>query len=287
MVKKRITVTGFGRVKLGPELGVTAINYEHGLIRGQIFRRCNPDSLDRDDIEKELNNPENISLDRLKQYFSTPKRSFEHITAEILKNADVLGEPYPLGCDFSNVPKKYAPHQKVMGALSKEEKSEAENVAGNNWDIIVALNYVQKNFPIYSQEFYAAVWRYYCFVEEDDYKVGYLASEMGWRFSHEKDALEAKARKSASSKGSAKANANKKALRIKALLREMEKFFSQNQDAALLGVDAIANAALKKAVKNDRSLWSQGQGQLGNYLSEMRADPSLSDRYYEIFPKTA
>ena len=284
MVKKRIAVTGFGRVKLGPELGVTAINYEHGLIRGQIFRRCNPDSLDRDDIEKELNNPENISLDRLKQYFSTPKRSFEHITAEILKNADVLGEPYPLGCDFSNVPKKYAPHQKVMNALSKEEKSEAENVAGNNWDIIVALNYVRKNFPIYSQEFYAAVWRYYYFVEEDDYKVGYLASEMGWRFSHEKDALEAKARKSASGKGSAKANANKKAQRIEALLLEMEKLFSQNPGAASFGEGAIAKAALKMAVKDDPPLWSQGQGQLENYLVEIRTNPELKPRYLKMFP---
>lgn len=190
MDKKQIEVKSLGEIELGAGLRLTVINYQHGLISGQIFRRCKPDSLDRDELEKELNNPHNILPENLKTYFSTPKRSFEHYTADILKKAGVLDKSYPLGCDFSTVPKKFAPDQKVIDSLSKEEKCKAKEIGGDNWDIIAALYYVQRNFPMYSQEFYAAVWRYYYFVEQDDYRVGYLASEMGWKISYESAAYE-------------------------------------------------------------------------------------------------
>jgi len=60
---------------------------------------------------------------------------------------------------------------------------------GVNWEAGVLLEYVVENFPAYSEPFYAALIRYHYYISEDDFYVGYLASEMKWKFNHEKSAL--------------------------------------------------------------------------------------------------
>jgi hypothetical protein len=66
----------------------------------------------------------------------------------------------------------------------------------------------------------------------------------------------------------------------------MEKVCQRNPDIANLGEDPISELALREAIQKDDSLWSQGKGQVQEYLGEIRrgeAGPELQSRYAALF----
>jgi hypothetical protein len=66
----------------------------------------------------------------------------------------------------------------------------------------------------------------------------------------------------------------------------MEKVCQRNPDIAKLGEGPISELALREAIQKDASLWSQGKGQVQEYLGEIRrgeAGPDLQSRYLAHF----
>ena len=82
-------------------------------------------------------------------------------------------------------------------------------------------------------------------------------------------------------------SAKSRASRIKSLLIQMEKLAQNNPAFIRLGATHLAALAVEDASSEDPALWSQGKGQLEEYLGELRrgeAGSKLQERYLKLFP---
>ncbi len=58
--------------------------------------------------------------------------------------------------------------------------------------------------------------------------------------------------------------------RVKSLLLHMERLIASNPELGRMGADAVAELACEDAVTENPNLWTQGQGQVSEYLGELR-----------------
>ena len=117
--------------------------------------------------------------------------------------------------------------------------------------------------------------------------IGRLIEWWRWRSeSFEQSAISEINRKAKSSSSSAKANTDKRQQRIESLLKEMEILVGANPVLSELDPVQCGKAALKNVVKDNSTLWTQGQGQLAEYLTTLSSDQTYESRYELLFHKT-
>jgi len=88
-------------------------------------------------------------------------------------------------------------------------------------------------------------------------------------------------------KQSGKVSSDKKHQRINALLGQLETLFKDNPALSRLHIENVAQIALQDAIESKPRLWSQGKGQLKEYLEEMRVDIKYAKRFKALTAKTA
>jgi hypothetical protein len=87
-------------------------------------------------------------------------------------------------------------------------------------------------------------------------------------------------------KGGEKSAATRKE-RVTSLLEEMETLVSQNKVLSRISPTQVAKVAYETAMTNHPKLWSQGSGQVEEYLGEIRrgeAGSEFQTRYEAMFP---
>ena len=194
---------------------------------------------------------------------------------------DVLGDAGIYAC-------RYGPlSEEVKESLGTERLDELEASFGENWNIAAAFEYCFLHLPHSSPAFVAASYQFHYYITEDDFSAGYH-----WRdlevlvHGVEETAKKAIDRSKKAGQSGSKKSTQARNLRRASIMDAMEKVCQRNPDIANLGEGPIFQLALREAIQKDVSLWSQGKGQVQEYLGEIRrgeAGPDLQSRYVRLF----
>lgn len=177
--------------------------------------------------------------------------------------------------------------EEVKESLGKERLDELKSAFGENWNVAGAFEYCWLNLPHSSPAFVAASYQFHYYITEDDFSAGYH-----WRdlevlvYGVEETAKKAIDRSKKAGQSGSKKSTQARNLRRASIMDAMEEVCQRNPDIANLGEVLISELALREAIQKDDSLWSQGKGQVQEYLGEIRrgeAGPELQSRYAALF----
>ena len=194
---------------------------------------------------------------------------------------NVLGDAGIYACRYGLL------SEEVKESLGKERLDELEASFGENWNIAAAFEYCFLHLPHSSPAFVAASYQFHYYITEDDFSAGYH-----WRdlevlvHGVEETARKAIDRSKKAGQSGSKKSTQARNLRRASIMDAIEKVCQRNPDIAKLGEGPISELALREAIQKDDSLWSQGKGQVQEYLSEIRrgeAGPDLQSRYVALF----
>ncbi|MFV1592634.1 hypothetical protein VWZ88_08680 [Phaeobacter sp. JH20_36] len=180
----------------------------------------------------------------------------------------------------------------VLASVGKQRVGELKAKHGENWEAAVTYEYCLLNLPHSSPAFIAAAYQFNWYITGDEFKAGYLWRDLECITSGiELEALKAiEMRQKAGKKGS-QSSAKARNRRILSLLIGMEATARRNPDIIKLGITPLAELGLVGAIEADPKLWSQGRGQMEEYLGEMKrgeAGKDIQARYLALLPaKTA
>lgn len=182
---------------------------------------------------------------------------------------------------------RYGPlAEEVKESLGNDRLNELKTSFGENWNIAAAFEYCFAHLPHSSPAFVAASYQFHYYITEDDFSAGYL-----WRdlevLVHGVEQIARKAidRSKKAGQSGSKKSAQARNLRRVSIMDAMEKVCQRNPDIAKLGEAPLSKLALREAIKKDASLWSQGRGQVQEYLGEIRrgeAGQDLQVRYVAL-----
>lgn len=194
---------------------------------------------------------------------------------------DVLGDAGIYACRYGPLSKE------VKESLGKERLDELEASFGENRDIAAAFEYCFLHLPHSSPAFVAASYQFHHYITEDDFSAGYH-----WRdlevlvHGVEETAKKAIDRSKKAGQSGSKKSTQARHLRRSSIMDAMEEVCQRNPDIAHLGEAPISELALREAIQKNAPLWSQGKGQVQEYLGEIRrgeAGPDLQSRYVALF----
>lgn len=178
---------------------------------------------------------------------------------------------------------------KVKDFLGRQRIDVLKNKFGENWSTAAVYEYCCLNLPNSSTAYVAAAYQFHWYITGNDFTAGYL-----WRdleclvYGVESAAVKSlEMRKKAGASGSKKSAKAREERRL-SLMRMMEHVAERNPDIVKLGAKIVADLALSSCVEEAPVLWAQGQGQVDEYLGEMRrgeAGEGLQSRYLAMFPK--
>ena len=156
-----------------------------------------------------------------------------------------------------------------------------------NWSVAAEYEYCFLNFPRSSPAYVAAVYRYHYYITGNDFAAGYLWRDLECLVHGVETAAIATIlmRQKAGEKGRARSTAARAARRA-ALIDTMEEVAKRNPDMVRVGAAAFAQLAVNACSEADPGLWSQGRGQVDEYLGEIsrgEAGADLQTRYAAIF----
>jgi hypothetical protein len=195
--------------------------------------------------------------------------------------SDVLGDAGIYACRYGPLSKE------VKESLGPERIDELETSFGENWTIAAAFEYCWLHLPHSSPAFVAAAHRFHYYISNDDLSAGYY-----WRdlevlvHGVEQTAKKAIDRSKKAGQSGSKKSTQARNLRRISFMSALEEVLQRNPDIAKLGEVPIAQLALSEAIRRDTALWSQGQGQVREYLGEIRrgeAGADLKKRYVALF----
>jgi hypothetical protein len=177
--------------------------------------------------------------------------------------------------------------KEIIDFLGEIRISELRDRFLDKWEIAAAFEYCFSNLPHSSAAYVAAHYQYHYYITMDDFSAGYI-----WRdleiLTDGVETLAVKAietRQKAGQAGSVK-SAEARGARRAALLVEMEGLVRRNPDIVPIGDEQIAKLAVTKAKEANPALWRQGQGQVSEYIGELRrgeAGPEMQGRYQALF----
>lgn len=181
----------------------------------------------------------------------------------------------------------YGVANKVVEFLGKRRVASLKRRFGENWSAAAEYEFCVFNFPQSSPAYVAAAYRYHYYITGDDFAAGYLWRDLECLVHGVETAAIASIamRQKAGERGSAKSVAARSKRRSD-LMAAMEDIASRNPDVVQLGEKAVADLALRQCVTSDPKGWSQGRGQIDQYLGELRrgdAGPELQSRYAALF----
>lgn len=179
--------------------------------------------------------------------------------------------------------------QKVLSTLGAQRIGELKNKHGENWEVAAEFEYCWLNLPASSPAYIAAAHRFHYYITHDDFAAGYLLRDLECLV-HGVEAAAVKSfemRKNAGAAGSKK-SAQARAARRCALMDAMEVVAKRSPDVVKLGSKVVADLSLSDCIDDSPALWSQGQGQIDDYLGEIRrgeAGQELQSRFRTLFPE--
>jgi len=190
--------------------------------------------------------------------------------------------------DDAGITKGAGVSQKVRDFLGRQRLGYLKNRFGENWRTAAAYEYCWLNLDSSSPAYVAAAYQFHWYITGDDFAAGYL-----WRdlecLVHGVESAAVKSfemRKKAGASGSKKSAKAREARRC-SLMRSMEQVAERNPDVVKLGAKIVADLALTSCINDEPVLWAQGQGQVDEYLGEMRrgeAGEDLQSRFFAMFP---
>lgn len=159
---------------------------------------------------------------------------------------------------------------------------------GKNWEVAAALEYAWIKLPHSSPGYIAALYSYHFYISGDDFSAGYFWKDLEFMASEvEQTAIAAiEARKRAGISGSIISRQARSDRRV-SLLAGIETLSDRNPDIVrLLQPDDVAKMALEECVRMSPNLWTQGKGQITEYLAEIRrgeAGHEMQLRFEAVF----
>lgn len=195
---------------------------------------------------------------------------------------DVLG-------DAGIYQERYGPLSKeVIENIGHERVAELKETFGENWNIAAAFEYCWVELPHSSPAFVAASYQYHYYITEDDFSAGYHWRDLEVLV----DEVEETARKAIETRKRAGKTGSKKSMQARearrdGLMEALEVVAKRNPDLMKLGEVSVAKLAMSEAVEAAPTLWRQGQGQVREYLGEIRrgeAGEAMKARYLALFP---
>lgn len=176
----------------------------------------------------------------------------------------------------------------VIDFIGPDRLEDLQNRFGDAWTAAAEFEFCLSNFPTSSPVYIAAACLFYLQVRGDGYSAGYLLRDLEFAMHGVEAAAEKFIRRSrnAGAKGR-ESSARKRLQRITDLIGRMEAIVRANPIAAVMAPKDVAAYALRDA---DMSLWSQGRGQVSDYLGEARrgeVGEDLQNRYLALFPEKA
>jgi hypothetical protein len=175
----------------------------------------------------------------------------------------------------------------VLSHFNEDIVSASKAANGESWHIPIALTYCVEKIPQSLAAFAAASFLYNHFMTKDGFSAGYF-----WRDLEDiiqgVEALAVKSinRAKRAGKEGSKISKNKKEKRRTDLLEKMEILVARNPDIVSFGPDMVAKLAIERCIEENPSIWKQGEGQIIEYLSQIRlgeAGSALQARYQALF----
>lgn len=176
----------------------------------------------------------------------------------------------------------------VLNFLGEERISELQTMFEEEWETAGIFEFCCFNLPRSSPAYAAAAHMYHFYITGDDFAAGFHWRDMEIMVHEvEENAQKAiEARKKAGEAGS-RISTKSRNLRITDLLDQIETVVAANPDVSLLGLGTVAKLAVQKCVALQPKLWSQGAGQVSEYLGEIsrgEAGDDLKARLNALFP---
>lgn len=177
--------------------------------------------------------------------------------------------------------------QRILDYLGDQRVGELKERHGDNWKAAAEFEYCWCVLPHSSPAYIAAACHYHYFVTGSTFSAGYLLRDlevivMG---------VEAEASKAVSMRRKAGVEGSKKSAQARErrrvnLMENIEIVAARNPDVVKFGLKILAPLALKLCVESEPGLWSQGRGQIDEYLGEIRrgeAGPEMLALFRAIF----
>jgi hypothetical protein len=201
-------------------------------------------------------------------------KTYSPLAAETLKKAGLLSD-------------LHRPTDEIIHFLGKEKLDEIHSMHGENWSVMAVMLFCLSNLSKSSAAFLAAIYKYHYYISGDEYTAGYFLRDLEIAIEGvEASAIKAlETRKKAGASGSAKSRKARESRRL-SLFLEIEDVAKGNPDILKLGEAALAKVALNRLRDKEPRVWSQGAGQISEYLGDIRrgeAGPELQARYVALF----
>lgn len=159
---------------------------------------------------------------------------------------------------------------------------------GDSWSAAAEFEYCLMKVPADSPAFIASASLFAFFCQQDDFAAGYLLRDLEFAVSRVEDELsKQRARSRKAGRGGADHKKGRRLERIVDLVGRMEALFMDNPMARAMQPEELADHAVRNV---NTPLWSEGRGQVTNYLTEVRCGDhgeDLKSRYFALFPAQA
>lgn len=202
---------------------------------------------------------------------------------------DHLLPAYQILFDF-NISSKIAlaTSRNTIKIISIDRAKKLKGVHGELWPAAANYEYCLQTFDPSHPAFIASECLFHFHITDEQYWVGYKLRDLEIILSQvEHELFKDRARKRTAGKGGADHKKGQRLERIVDLVGRMETLFMDNPMARGMTPEELADHALRNV---DIPLWSEGRGQISNYLSEVRSGShgeDLKNRYFALFPAQA
>lgn len=200
-------------------------------------------------------------------------------------------EASPLALDVLNdagitTPQHDRLSEEVLTSIGQDRINELRQIFGENWAVAGAFEYCWLNLPHSSAAFVAASYRFHYYITGDDFSAGYHWRDLEVLIERVEETAQKtfERSKKAGQSGSQKSR-QARDLRRSRIMDALEIVCQRNPDIVKLAPNQITTLALDEAIKKDAALWSQGQGQVQEYLDEIRrgeAGEDLKSRFVAL-----
>lgn len=219
-------------------------------------------------------------------------RNFMDTNPRSLGVGNAGDEESPLAFDVldeAGITKGMGLSDEVLKSFETERIDALKDMYGDNWRSAASFEYCWLHLPHSSPAYVASAYQFHYYITNDEFSAGYL-----WRdleclvYGVETAAVNAlEMRKKAGAAGSQKSARARNARRA-ALLEAMEVLAQRNPDMTKVPASILSMVALNECKSANPPLWRQGEGQISEYLGEIRrgeAGPELKRRFLALFPE--
>lgn len=181
----------------------------------------------------------------------------------------------------------YEISQEVVDYLGDARLQALKEIFEENWSIAAIYEYCWLELPHSSPAFVAASYKFHWYISEDDFAAGYYWRDLEVLANRvEETAAQVIATRQKAGQSGSKKSAQAREKRRADLFERIAALVERNPDLARVGAESVARLACEECARDNESLWTQGRGQVSDYLGEIRrgeAGPDMQKRFQAIF----